>query len=76
MSHSCFTWRPFTSAPAPAGGFGRGWMQEFGTPALARLLPLLHHTSRCLLATLDGPAPGGLLVCGPPGSGTMSPTLS
>ena len=44
-------------------------MEEYSQPALARLLPLLHHTSRCLLATLDGPAPGGLLVCGPPGSG-------
>ena len=45
-------------------------MEEYSAPALARLLPLLHHTSRCLLTALDGPAPGGLLVCGPPGSGT------
>ena len=51
-------------------GFGRNWMEEFSRPALARLLPVLHHTSRCLLAALDGPAPGGLLVCGPAGSGT------
>ena len=47
-------------------------MEEFSRPALARLLPLLHHTSRCLLAALDGPAPGGLLVCGPAGSGRFS----
>ena len=49
-------------------------MEEYSAPALARLLPLLHHTSRCLLATLDGPAPGGLLLCGPPGSGAPAST--
>ncbi len=57
-------------------GFGRNWVEEFSRPALARLLPLLHHTSRCLLAALDGPAPGGLLVCGPAGSGTAQYTAS
>lgn len=56
-------------------GFGRKWVEEFSRPALARLLPLLHHTSRCLLAALDGPAPGGLLVCGPTGSGKFLPSL-
>ena len=50
-------------------GFSAQWVAEYTAPALARLLPRLHHTSRCLLAALDGPAPGGLLVCGPPGSG-------
>lgn len=53
----------------PSGGFGEKWFQEFGTKALARLLPLLHDTSRRLLCGAGVPPPGGLLVCGPAGSG-------
>ena len=50
-------------------GFGEKWLAEFVQPAMARLLPLLHHTSRRLLWNADAPPPGGLLVCGPAGSG-------
>ncbi|BDA47966.1 probable peroxisome biogenesis factor 1 [Coccomyxa sp. Obi] len=50
-------------------GFGEKWLAEFVRPTMERLLPLLHHTSRRLLWTADAPPPGGLLVCGPAGSG-------
>ncbi len=53
-------------------GFGEKWLAEFVRPAMERLLPLLHHTSRRLLWSVDAPPPGGLLVCGPAGSGGCS----
>lgn len=50
-------------------GFGEKWQAEFVRPAVERLLPLLHDTSRRLLFAAGAPPPGGLLVCGPAGSG-------
>ncbi|CAK0784927.1 hypothetical protein CVIRNUC_008132 [Coccomyxa viridis] len=69
LSSSSTSGTQAATSPPSLSGFSRQWVEEYSAPALARLLPLLHHTSRCLLAALDGPAPGGLLVCGPPGSG-------
>ncbi len=52
-----------------AVGFGEKWAAEFMRPAMERLLPLLHDTSRRMLRAADAPPPGGLLICGPAGSG-------
>ena len=52
--------------------WGERWAQEFGVPALQRLLPLLHHGCRAALASAGAPPPGGLLICGPAGSGARA----
>ncbi|KAK9907564.1 hypothetical protein WJX75_006024 [Coccomyxa subellipsoidea] len=56
-------------AEGAAVGFGEKWAAEFVRPAMERLLPLLHDTSRRMLWAAKAPPPGGLLVCGPAGSG-------
>jgi hypothetical protein len=56
-------------AEGAAVGFGEKWAAEFVRPAMERLLPLLHDISRRMLWAAKAPPPGGLLVCGPAGSG-------
>jgi hypothetical protein len=48
---------------------GAGWLREAAEAALRRLLPVLGFTPRSLLQSWGVPRPGGLLVCGPAGSG-------
>ncbi|KAK9828356.1 hypothetical protein WJX74_010633 [Apatococcus lobatus] len=52
------------SRPGPAA--------DIAEQALSWLLPLLVHGSRCKLASAGAPVPGGLLLCGPRGSGKTS----
>jgi hypothetical protein len=62
---------PGSGAEPAVEGFGEKWVSEFGLQALSRLLPLLHDRSRRLLCGAGAPPPGGLLVCGPAGSGVL-----
>eukprot|EP00884_Botryococcus_braunii_P019130 jgi/Botrbrau1/5900/Bobra.0366s0078.1 len=58
-----------TGLPAVASAFGERWQRDYALPALKTLLPLLHHTCRKELWRMRARAPGGLLLCGPTGSG-------
>ncbi|PRW56943.1 peroxisome biogenesis 1 isoform X1 [Chlorella sorokiniana] len=55
--------------PLPIWIRSSGWLRPAAEAALARLLPVLGFTPRSLLQSWGAPRPGGLLVCGPAGSG-------
>jgi DNA replication protein DnaC len=50
-------------------GAGAEWLRGPSEAALQHLLPVLGFTPRSLLQSWGAPRPGGLLVCGPAGSG-------
>ena len=50
-------------------GAGADWLRGPTEAALQHLLPVLGFTPRSLLQSWGAPRPGGLLVCGPAGSG-------
>ncbi|KAL4452226.1 hypothetical protein ABPG75_007888 [Micractinium tetrahymenae] len=57
-------------SPAPgAAQAGASWLRPGTEQALRHLLPILGFTPRSLLQSWGAPRPGGLLVCGPAGSG-------